>query len=498
VTGQVRPGPGLARPALPALPALLALLAPFASGACNNDVVVRPVIDSPPSGSDGAAFADLDTIELSVALEGEQESLVATTFRRGEPLEISGVPYGENLVIHMLGRVNNAEVAYGRTCRFAVRADEDPPEPHLYFARTVRWADWAMPPSAVRIGGSAVSSRNGTALYVGGLDGNNATVRGADRYDPRTGRFEELATLTPRIGGAAATLGDGRAVVVGGVDHDGVTSAVLDLISIDATSEQAVEPLFAPQLVSSTAPALATLSDGRVVAIGGRDVNGTPIEGVTEIASDGGFTTIRMLSRAKLAFPRYGHTVTRLSDDLGAPVLIAGGRDGTGTAVETAELYRPLVEQVAPTIEFAKEIQVPRWDHAAVRLPDGSVLIVGGRNANGPVASLELFTLEAGFIVQGFLPAGSGLTDFSVTSLPDGRVLIAGGRDASGTPVDAVFIVRIDPLGGGINVINTDRLAVPRAGHEATLLCDGTVLLVGGTTTPTAAERYNPPSSGRR
>lgn len=111
--------------------ARLALLALLALAGCTDDVVVRPVIDSPPPGSKGAAFADLDTIELSVALEGEQEPLVSLLFRRGETLELSGVPYGENLVVHMLGRVNSAEVAYGRTCRFAVRAGESPPSPHL-------------------------------------------------------------------------------------------------------------------------------------------------------------------------------------------------------------------------------------------------------------------------------------------------------------------------------------------------------------------------------
>ena len=483
------PGPVLAAPGL-ALGLALA--------ACSGDVVVRPVIDSPSLGSAGTAFAQVDTIELSVALDGEQEPLVSSIFRRGETLELAGVPYGENLVIHMLGRVNNVEVAYGRTCRFAVRAGEDPPAPHLYFANTVRWANWGMPPNAVRIGGTALTSRNGSALYAGGLDGGGVPVLGADRFDPTDGRFEELATLTSRIGGTSANLGDGRAIIVGGVDQEGVSTAFLDLISIDASPDQAVEPMFAPQLVSSTAPALATLSDGQVVAIGGRDVNGLPIESVTEIVGEGAGITIHMLSDATLAFPRYGHTLTRLSDDLGAPVLIAGGRDANGAPVETSELYRPLAKRVAPTTEFAKPIRVPRWDHAAVRLPDGNVLIIGGRNASGPVASLELFSLEAGFIVQSILPAGAGLTDFSVTSLPDGRVLIAGGRDASGTPVAAAFIVRIDSFGGGIDVVNTDRLVVPRAGHQATLLCDGTVLLSGGTSEPAPSVRYNPPSSGRR
>lgn len=463
---------------------------------CSSDFVVRPVIESPPGDS---VFGELDTIELSVAIEGETDPLSTSIFRRGETLELSDVPYGENLVIHMLGRVNNSEVAYGRTCRFGVRAGEDPPAPHLYFSRTVQWSVSALPPNPIRIGGAALTSRSGSALYFGGRDQYGGNVLGADRFDPTTGRFVPLATLAPRLSGSAASLGDGRAILVGGVDQEDQVTTHIDLISIDANnSEQAVRMIPAEQLGSITAPALATLSDGSVIALGGRDASGKAFELGTEIAGEGGGITIRQLTRAKLAYPRYGHTLTRLSDDLGAPVLIAGGRDESGAPVPTAELYRPLVEQVAPQNEFAKMIQVPRWDHTAVRLPDGSVLILGGRNANGPVPSIEVFTLEAGFIVQGLLPLGSGLTDFSVTPLPDGRVLIAGGRDAAGRAVDAALIVRIDPLGGGIDLVNTDRLSLPRAGHQATLLCDGTVLLVGGTSVPMSAERYNPPSSGRR
>jgi hypothetical protein len=49
-----------------------------------------------------------------------------------------------------------------------------------------------------------------------------------------------------------------------------------------------------------------------------------------------------------------------------------------------------------------------------------------------------------------------------------------------------------------VDLAATDRLAAPRAGHQATLLCDGTVMLVGGTATPSPSERYNPPAQGRR
>jgi hypothetical protein len=133
-------------------------------------------------------------------------------------------------------------------------------------------------------------------------------------------------------------------------------------------------------------------------------------------------------------------------------------------------------------------------------MPDGSVLIIGGLDQNGAtVATLELFSLDAGFTTVGTMPPNAGLVDFSATTLPDGRVLLAGGRQtADGPPVDTAFIANLDPIDGSVDVVATDQLAVPRAGHQTTLMCDGTVLIAGGTADPSAAERYNPPALGRR
>ncbi len=286
-----------------------------------------------------------------------------------------------------------------------MRAGEPPPAPHLYFARTVQWARSEVPPNAIRIGGAALSSRNGSALYFGGRDEAQVNLLGADRFDPATGRFEELAQLAPRRGGSAANLGDGRVILVGGTDQQDVVVQHIDR-DLDRRHPRPGGPADQGRAAGLAwrPPRSRPWSDGRVVALGGRDAEGELFQTATEIASDGGGVTIRPLLRAKLELPRYGHTLTRLSDDLGAPVLIAGGRDLSGNPVAPSELYRPLVEQVAPLTEFSQPIKVPRWDHTAVRLPDGSVLVVGGRNAAGPVASIEVFTLEAGFVVQG-LPA---------------------------------------------------------------------------------------------
>ncbi len=476
------------------------VVAALAITGCGDEVVViAPVIDSPPAGSGAAAFPDLDTVELSIALAGEPGDLITATFRRGETLELPGVPYGENLVLHMIGRVAGSEVAAGRTCPFAVRAGEPPPAPHLYFARTVRWAESATPLSALRDSGTAITDLDGSGLYIGGLDPGALPISGVDRFDTLNGRFEEIAKLVPRRNGGAAQLGDGRIVIGGGTAQNGQPVALLELITVESAAGPRVETVQDSPLVGHSAPAMVTLSDGRVVAFGGTDASSAPIGQLVEISPDGAGVTQRVLQRAALAIPRKGHTATRLTDDLGAPVLIVGGLDTANQPVARAELYKPFLEELAPSSQFAPLMVVPRRDHEAVRLPDGSVLIVGGLDASGnPVRTLELFTFDSGFVDAGTLPANAGVIDFSVTQLPDGRILLAGGRDASNNAVATAFIVRLDPIGGRLDVVTTDRLATPRARHAATLLCDGTVMLVGGTLIAAPAERYNPPAAGRR
>jgi hypothetical protein len=214
--------------------------------------------------------------------------------------------------------------------------------------------------------------------------------------------------------------------------------------------------------------------------------------------------------RARLTHARYAHTATRLTDELGAAVLVAGGLDAMGKPIKEAELYKPLAEDFSA--QFMATMIVPRWGHQAVRLPDGSVLFVGGETINPMngqtelVKTLELFSpLDGRFLDVGKLPDTAGLIGMSATVLPDGRVLITGGKlrlpvDAMDVvpPVDNAYIASLDPLDGTVRVVATDRLAVPRSGHQATLLCDGTVLVSGGTPIQESFERYNPPAFNRR
>jgi hypothetical protein len=86
-----------------------------------------------------------------------------------------------------------------------------------------------------------------------------------------------------------------------------------------------------------------------------------------------------------------------------------------------------------------------------------------------------------------------------VATLPDGRILLTGGRASPGAmPLDTAYILSLDQLNGRLDVVATDRMAVKRAGHQAVVLCDGTIFITGGTDSQLNAERYNPPPLDRR
>jgi hypothetical protein len=481
----------------PSAATALALALGAALAACGDDAqTLAPVLDTPAPGSEADPFAGLQEITIEAALAGEPEPLVSLTFQKGERLLLPGVPFAEGLVLHMHGRAAvGGEAAYGRTCAFDLVPGAPLPAPHLWFSRIVRWGDTGVPPSPRRTTGAAWSAA-GSGVFVGGTDGPGGTpLTTIDRFDAASGSFVTVAEVTPRAGAVVAALPDGRALIVGGAGF----YELVDPLAGDVT--QRVARFDEPRLDLGETAAV-TLSDGNVVVMGGRDPAPPDVTGDVWLFEAGaGGLTPRLLG-ATLTMPRAGHTLTRVSDDLGAPVLVVGGENGGGQPIAQAELYQPLGESFADPAVFAPVLGVPRSRHAAVRMPDGSVLVVGGVDGSGQaVRTLELFSFVGGFRAVGELSDASdaGLVDFSLTVLPDGRVLLAGGRETPGGPaLDTAVIIRLDPIGGTLDVSATDRLSTPRAGHQAVLLCDGTVLLVGGTDVDAPAERYNPLAAGRR
>lgn len=487
-------------------PAILIVVA-----ACtNNTTVVTPVIDE-PTNVNASAFP-LDSIAVSIAHAGAglNNDLISVTFQRGEQVEVSNVPFGDDLVLHLIGRQGTSEVAYGRTCQFSIRPDGRVPTPHLYFSREVKFGGLSPLPLS-REGATAITYTDGSGLLIGGTNPNEVTdaIEQVERFDPNTGEYETLHELAPRLGAAAALVGDpsnARVVVIGGLDPTtGLGATFMEVIDADRFTDLQYERIDDAQITRMGLTA-TTLTDGRVIAIGGRIPPNTVSKAVNQISVSSGRPEVS-LTRAMLKYPlgnagRYGHTATRLADDVGSPVLVAGGLDSTGRPIPEAELFKPLSDGFSEM--FDATMIVPRSQHTAVRLPDGSVMIVGGVDEmNRPVSKIEVFSLDVGFVSDptgaSDMPPNAGLVGLTATTLPDGRVLLTGGSmTPGGPPVTNAFIARLDPFDGLVDIVATDRLAYARAGHQATVLCDGTVLISGGTADQTPYERYNPPSVGRR
>ena len=119
------------------------------------------------------------------------------------------------------------------------------------------------------------------------------------------------------------------------------------------------------------------------------------------------------------------------------------------------------------------------------------MLIVGGalRSASEPVATAELSDPATGtFTMTGAM--ATARERHTATLLADGRVLIVGGTTSTGTgdlhPTAEVY----NPSTGSFSV--TGSMAEARNYHTATLLPNGKVLVVGGGEENSASEIYDP------
>jgi hypothetical protein len=190
------------------------------------------------------------------------------------------------------------------------------------------------------------------------------------------------------------------------------------------------------------------------------------------------------------------HRTTELSD---GKILITGGLGGTSNTANlvltTVELYDPAMGTFTQT---TGGLNIGRYNHQAILLYTGKVLIVGGVGTGSVVLnSAELYDPDTKTFSE--IPGGmiTARNSPSVNTLPDGRVLVSSGTDSADTrvaaPVQSLEIY--DPATNSFTTAGNGLVA--RGGDRVLRLAGGKVILVGGKTTAgdtsvtDSAELYN-------
>lgn len=354
--------------------------------------------------------------------------------------------------------------------------------------------------SAVRSRHTATLLGDGRVLVVAGVDGNFDPLATAELYDPRVGQWTQAPPLsTARHANTTTLLKDGRVLVAGGFSGPGQCYE-------DLTSDFERDATRCPQLLTS--------SELYTPASGNNGPGGSWTTGPT------------------MRYEQAQHTATLLDGPAcrsSSPplycgqVLLVGGRVRRGTSVDAAQLYNPgPAETMGAWVPTAPPIH-NRRAHTATLLEDGRVLVAGGENCGtspvgrtistlqgsfsgpcGTTASAELYQPETGTWAVTASFTTDRRRDHTATLLPGsgGKVLIAAGKTdgdtAEGEPLATAEV--FDPAASGTDDTGApvrggwepaDALVFARAGHTATALPSGKVLVAGGDATGAAVEIFD-------
>jgi hypothetical protein len=330
-----------------------------------------------------------------------------------------------------------------------------------------------------RMAATATLLPDGKVLIAGGETDvtGDSILSSAELFDPTTGTFTLTGSMTAaRTNDTATLLSDGRVLITGGEGCAKAKKCSLDNSALLASAElyDPATGKFSRAGSMSTVREFATatrLSDGRVlIAAGG--TNGAEPADLYD-PKTGRFTRTGAL---------HGHLGT-LCDE--TATLLPNGKVlviGSADSGPSAELFDPVKGRFT-VLPFAlpKSVTSEESDPSEVTpltatlLADGQVLLyIPGSAPNG--SYLETYDPATGAFTQvGEIANPGGAGPPSATLLADGRVLFAGGSDTEGPSASTATVY--DPLTGPQVVSG---MHVGRTYHNATLLPDGTVLIVGG------------------
>ena len=174
---------------------------------------------------------------------------------------------------------------------------------------------------------------------------------------------------------------------------------------------------------------------------------------------------------------RYGHSVVALSD--GSIVLMGGW-----TGILENDTWRSTDKGVTWVQQSASAGWCGRYDHSTVALPDGSIVLMGGYTQINYISNDVWHSTDKGVNWHQHAtgsPWWSARDSHDSVALPDGSIVLTGGRGGSddtwiSTDKGATWTEQSATSGWG-------SLYGRMYGHKMVVRSDGAIILLGGRTT---------------
>jgi hypothetical protein len=299
----------------------------------------------------------------------------------------------------------------------------------------------------------------------------------------------DATLITARALGATfvdANAADGHVEVILAGGGQGSFLGATGLASSEAYDVRSMTVRPGPTLGAARALSTAvTLTNGRVLFAGGVDAVGAVLRSA-EVYDP---ATNTFTPTGQMTVGRGLHAATLLAD---GRVLVVGGTTSFADAVSaaagtqrTAEVWNPA------TGMWTRVADAPRnlLGHALTTLQNGSVLLSGGFQVNivlglpipmGTVTACSLYNAGTNtWSGTGAMRRDRLAHSLNTVLLADGRVLAAGGASSGLDPTTAAPIDGAEVFSAGTWTALAN-LPSARAGHSATRLSNGKVILAGG------------------
>jgi|GEM_PF-1825278 len=275
------------------------------------------------------------------------------------------------------------------------------------------WSDAESSRNSHGLGAGTVLLDTGRVLTASGFDGDSPHGR-CETYDPASNTWTATWPMeVPRTSFAVAALSQGRAIAIGGIDESIEETDVVEVF--DETTQR--WSVTSPWGEANARKGMSTtvLENGDLLVTGGTTDLGS--QDASDLVNRFDIDTESWSDLAPMPNELASHTATLLLD---GRVLVVGG-SSNGAARNFVFLYDPSLDEW----ERADSMRWTRYNHTAMRLDNGDVLIFGG-NDEESAPSTQIYVAEEGRIIDGPSVGYAG-HHAAMSQLDDGSILVTGG-----------------------------------------------------------------------